>query len=85
MNNLRFIKGDDEYCDTWESDRGVIVCSQYDGDTFDVYINPPKVSQCDNYCKDIRGTSFCLCGSVLPDAEFESLKSAKAFLERRDD
>ncbi len=80
-----FIKGEEGFCDTWESELGVIVCP---GDsapwgTYDVFIRPPKIALCENYCvKDCPKSRFCLCGD-LPAKSFKRLKSAKKFLKEK--
>lgn len=82
MSEIKFIRVNDEYCDSWESDRVVIIAPACKGDTYDVYVDPPEIGRCCVYCdEDIPHSQFCLCGACLPDAKFRTLKEAKEFLE----
>jgi len=83
MNDLKFLEGNDGFCDTWENDSGVIVCPS-DGDlcpTYEVYQGTRPIHECKNYCmEDTPNSRWCLCDPEGSIKSYKTLKSAKAFL-----
>lgn len=80
---LKFIKGDDDFCDVWESDCGAIVVPPNDDvyPLYDVYLDPDPIEECTNYCKvDTPYSRWCLCGTDGPSKQVRALKSARSLL-----
>jgi hypothetical protein len=86
MSDLKFVEGDDDFCDAWESEAGIILVPPkgFTDLYYDVYTGMRPINECENHCKkDTPNSMWCMCGPELPVKCCKTLKSAKAFLRKQ--